>query len=146
MLLGKSQQSDKPLDIDELMHYPLTHVPHSLGTTDGFFNKTNKAAMLHFVLEDTPDDVTFPNDALYIQDGNALFHILTDLPRTFDNTCLTVLDKMAAKKNFIFSTDSYHRESVKAQERLRRGIRPQGNQATSSYSWPMTTTRSKSVS
>jgi len=28
---------------------------------------------------------------------------------------------MVAKKHFLFSTDSYHPESIKAQERLRRG-------------------------
>ena len=29
---------------------------------------------------------------------------------------------MVAKKNFVFSTDSYHADSIKAQERLRRGF------------------------
>ncbi|CAL8311209.1 unnamed protein product [Merluccius merluccius] len=29
---------------------------------------------------------------------------------------------MVAKKHFVFSTDSYHDDSVKAQERLRRGV------------------------
>lgn len=52
MLFIKSQQLQNPIDIDELMRYPLTPVPHSLGTPDGFFNKTNKAAMLHFLLDD----------------------------------------------------------------------------------------------
>ena len=51
MLLVKSQLLDEPLDIDELMCYSLASVPHSLGTPDGFFAKTNKAAMLHFLLE-----------------------------------------------------------------------------------------------
>ena len=32
-----------------------------------------------------------------------------------------LLDQMVAKKHFIFSTDSYHSGSIKAQERLRRG-------------------------
>ena len=33
-----------------------------------------------------------------------------------------MLDQMVAKKNFVFSTDSYHADSIKAQERLRRGF------------------------
>lgn len=74
MLIIKSQHLDEPLDLDELMRYSLAPVPHSLGTADGFFTKTNKAAMLHFLMEDAPEDVSYPTDSLYIQDGNALFH------------------------------------------------------------------------
>jgi hypothetical protein len=122
MLLVKSQRLDEPLLLDELMRYSLTPVPHSLGTPDGFFNKTNKAAMLHLLLEDAPEDVTYPTDSIYIQDGNALFYALTNLPPTFGAICLQVLDQMVSKKNFIFSTDSYHAYSIKAQERLRRGF------------------------
>ena len=122
MLLIKSQLLDEPFNLDELMRYSLTPVPHSLGTADGFFNKTNKASVLHFLLEDVPEEVPYPKDALYIQDGNALFHALTNLPPTFGAICLQVLDQMVAHKHFIFSTDSYHIDSIKAQERLRRGF------------------------
>ena len=121
LLLIKSQQLEQPLNLDELMRFSLTPVPHSLGTADGFFNKTNKAAMLHALLEDSLDDVAYPKDSFFIQDGNALFHALTNLPPTFGDICLQILDQMIAKKNFLFSTDSYHSDSIKAQERLRRG-------------------------
>ena len=80
MLLIKSQNLDEPLNLDELMRYSLFPVPPSLGTADGFFNKTNKAAMLHYLMEDAPEDVPYPKDAFYIQDGNALFHALMNLP------------------------------------------------------------------
>ena len=76
MLLIKSQHLDEPIDLDELMRYSLTPVPHSLGIADGFFNKTNKAAMLHSLMEDAPEEVPYPTDSLYIQDGNMLFHAL----------------------------------------------------------------------
>lgn len=123
MLLIKSQHIDEPLNLDELMMYSLTPVPHSLGTPDGFFNKTNKAAMLHFLTEDVVEDVPYPKDkTLFIQDGNALFHALTNLPPTFGAICLQVLDQMVAKTDFVFSTDSYHADSIKSQERLRRGF------------------------
>ncbi|CAH1773854.1 unnamed protein product [Owenia fusiformis] len=122
LLLIKSQQLDDPLNFDKLMQYPLTPVPHSLGTTDGFFNKTNKAAILHCLMDDaSSDDVQYPKDAIHIQDGNALFHELTNLPPTFGAICLKMLDQMVAKKDFVFSTDTYYAESIKAQERQRRG-------------------------
>lgn len=122
MLLIKSQCLDEPIDIGELMSYSLTPVPHSLGTPDGFFNKTNKAAMLHYLIDDTPEEVVVPANSMYIQDGNALFHALKNLPPTFGEICLKVLDQMVAKTNFVFSTDSYHPDSIKSQERLRRGF------------------------
>ena len=121
LLLVKSQLLEEPLDLDELMRYSLAPVPHSLGIHDGLFAKTNKAAMLHYLLEDNPEDVPYPKDAIYIQDGMALLYSLTNLQPTCGGICLQVLDHMASKKNFIFSTDSYHPDSIKAQERLRRG-------------------------
>ena len=81
MLLIKSQHVDEPIDLEELMWYSLSPVPNGLGTADGFFNKTNKAAMLHYLMEDAPEEVPYPTDGLYIQDGNALFHALENLPR-----------------------------------------------------------------
>ena len=122
MLLIESQNLDEPLNLDELMRYSLYPVPPSLGTADGFFNKTNKAATLHYLMEDAPEEVTYPKEAFYIQDGNALFHALMNLPPTFKRICLQSLDHMVAKNHFVFSTDSYHDDSVKAQERLRRGV------------------------
>ena len=102
------------------MKYSLTPVPHSLGTPDGFLNKTNKA-MMHFMLEDVSEEVTYPTESIFIQDGNALFHALNNLPPTFGAICLKILDQMVAKKDFIFSTDSYYPDSIKSQERLCRG-------------------------
>ena len=113
---------DEPLDLEELMTYSLTPVPPCLGTPDGYFAKSNKATMLHYLLTDHTEEVPYPKDALHIQDGNALFHALKDLPPTFGGICLKVLDHMASKKNFVFSTDCYDEDSIKAQERKRRGV------------------------
>ena len=96
-------------------------VPHSLGTTDGYFKKTNKAAMLHFLMGNA-EDAPYPTDAVHLQDGNALFHSLSNISPTFGGICLQVLDQMVVKKDFVFSTDSYYADSIKSQERLRRGF------------------------
>ncbi len=78
--------------------------------------------MLQFLLDDKTDEVPYPKDAIFIQDGNALFHTLTNLPHTFGEICLQALDQMVAKKNVLFTTDSYQPDPIKAQERLRRGF------------------------
>uniref|UniRef100_UPI00358FB7B0 uncharacterized protein n=1 Tax=Myxine glutinosa TaxID=7769 RepID=UPI00358FB7B0 len=49
-----------------------------------------------------------------------MLHVLTNLPPTCGEICLQILDQMVATKHFLFSTDSYHPGSIKAQERLRR--------------------------
>jgi len=83
---------------------------------------SNKAANLHYLLEDTtPEDLPYPKDAMFIQDGMALLHTFTNLPPTWGEICLHVLGQMVATKHFLFSTDSYHPYSIKAQERLRPG-------------------------
>ena len=124
-LLVKSQLLNEPLDLDVLLTYSLSPVPHCLGTPDGFFSKTNKASMMHFLVDDIEREAQYPKDAMYIQDGNALFHTLSNLPPTFGGICLQLLDMMASKSNFVFSTDSYHSDSIKTQERLRRGCSEQ---------------------
>ncbi|XP_068239769.1 uncharacterized protein [Palaemon carinicauda] len=126
LLLVKSQCLDEPIDLDELMKYSLMPVPPSIGTSDGFFAKTNKATILHYLMEEfNQDELPYPKDALFIQDGMALLHVLSNLPPTCGEICLQILDQMIAKKHFLFSTDSYFPGSIKAQERLRRGRRHQ---------------------
>ena len=121
MLLVKSQKVNKPISLSDLMAYSLTPVPSSIGTADGYLFKTNKASMLHSITENTPKDIQYPPGSLYIQDGNALIHSLTNLPPTFGEVCLNLLDIMVSKHDFIFSTDSYHEHSIKSMERFRRG-------------------------
>ena len=64
----------------------------------------------------------YPKGSMFIQDGNALFHTLNNLHLRL-GTCLQILGHMAAKQNFIFSTDSYHQDSIKSQELVHRRCR-----------------------
>ena len=67
-MIGMIQNFINPFNLTELMSFSLTPVPHTLDTADGFFNKTHKATMLHFLLEDDVDEVTYTKDTLNIQD------------------------------------------------------------------------------
>ena len=126
-LLIKSQLIDNPISFDELMHYPLMSVPPVLGTPDGYFAKTNKAAPVHFIMEEFPNVESYPQNAFHVEDGNALIHMLKNLPPTFGQICQQIIDQMSSKSSFIFSTDSYMPNSIKAQERVRRGCSPRFN-------------------
>ena len=48
-LLVKSQHLGMNLDLTEVMKYQLTPIPYSLGTIDGFLNKTNKAKGVEYL-------------------------------------------------------------------------------------------------
>ena len=75
---GKLVQFQKQSDLafTLFLTYSLAPVPHYLGTLDGFFVKTNKASMLHFLMKDNVEEVKYPIESVFIQDGNALFHFL----------------------------------------------------------------------
>ena len=82
---------DEPLDFEEQTKYCPLPVTPILGTPDGFFSKTNKATILHHLLEDTtPEDLSYPKYALSIQDGMALLHILVNLPLICGEICLEI--------------------------------------------------------
>ena len=123
-LLVKSQLMEQPINLSELMKYALTPVPHSLGTPHGFLAKTDKSKIVHYLTHDVPENVAPPTDnVIYILDGNGIIHMMKDLPPTFGLICLKLLDIVTFnKKDVIFSTNSYHPNSIKSQERLRRGV------------------------
>ena len=76
-LLVKSQNQQSPLDLKELMTYPLTPVPYCIGTSHGFLAKTDKSNGFHFLTTDVADALEPPNnDTLLVEDGNACFYYL----------------------------------------------------------------------
>ena len=123
-LLVKSQMCPNPVSIEELMAYSLTPVPHSLGTADGFMAKTCKSKILAYLTAEVSSvDGFYLRDekVLYIEDGNARLHALKEIPDTFEQICLKLLDQLPRNSDVLFSTDMYKDGSVKSQERLRRG-------------------------
>ena len=54
-LLVRSQCDDLRIDLKELLAYPLTPVPYSIATSDGFLNKTDKSKGYHFLTKDVEE-------------------------------------------------------------------------------------------
>ncbi|GFS04685.1 hypothetical protein ElyMa_006501700 [Elysia marginata] len=88
--------------------------------------KTNKATAVHCVARDTKN-IAYPSsresETIFIEDGNAHFHTLKVVKPTFELISLQLLDRLSSKPDVIFSTDSYNKIPIKAQERFRRGRR-----------------------
>ena len=122
-LLIKAQKLHKNINLAEVVKYQLTPVPSSLGSPDGYLAKTNKAKSMQYLTKDLKDCVAPPpQDTLVIVDGNAVFHSLTEIPESFQGICEKTYKMIPKTSDVIFSMDSYYKESVKEQERRRRGV------------------------
>ena len=105
------------------MSYPLTPVPYSIGTADGYLTRTDKSKGFNYLVKDVeaaslPD----PNTTLLIEDGNALFHYMSEVPKNFRDICEKLYLIMAKRLDVICSTDMYHPHSIKGMERHRKGV------------------------
>ena len=115
-------EADRRIDMKELMAFPLTPIPYSIGTADGFLAKTDKAKGYHHLTKDIEDAVVLQGEkTLVIEDGNASFYYMKELPDNFNQISHKVFDIMSKNPDVIFSTDMYKDDSVKAMERKRRG-------------------------
>jgi hypothetical protein len=56
-----------------------------------------------------------------IEDGNAAFYYLKDLPPNIRDICARLFDMVVRKSDIIFSTNMYLENSIKSMERKRRG-------------------------
>ena len=63
-------------------------------------------------------DEKLPNSGvLTIEDGNALFYYLHEIPDTFEQICAKLYNQIKKYDGVIVSTDMYCKNSVKALER-----------------------------
>ena len=88
------------------MKYPRSPVPCSVGTPDGNMTKTGKAKGMN-QLQKSVNDAPIPSDAkpLLIQDGSAIFRVMTDIPSNLKLISYQIFDNMPKHVNFLFSTD-----------------------------------------
>ena len=111
------------VNVREFVSYPLTPIVYSIGTLDGFLAKTNKSKGFQWLTSNT-ENAKYPKSnerTIVIEDGNAIFHCMSNVPSTFLEIAERIFDMASSCDNIIFSTDMYKRNSVKTMERLRRG-------------------------
>ena len=98
-------------------------VPSAIGTADGFLLKTNKVKGFELLTKCIEDaDIPPDGDTLNIEDGNATFYSMKQVPATFRQISEKIFDVSTARKSSVlFSTDMYQENSVKSLERSARG-------------------------
>ena len=100
------------------MIYPLTPVPYSIATADGYLVKTVKIKSLQHLVKDIVDaDVPAPGNSLAILDGNAFSYWMKEVPGKFHQICIKVFDMMTKYGDVVYSPDTYKPQSVKSLER-----------------------------
>ena len=100
------------------MKYCLVPAPPAFIHHMFFFFKANKDAILHYLLE----DIT-PAEDLQGRPFHPGTHYAAPYSYQFPPDlwiCIQVLDQVVAKKHYSFSTNSYHSQSIKTQQWLRR--------------------------
>ena len=121
-LLVQSQMQEERLSMKELMAYPLTPIPYSIGTADGRLLKTDKSKEFHFLTKDVEQETRPPNALTFIvSDGNATFYCLKGLPNNFKQISLRLLEMLDKRSDAVFSTNAYLSNSIKSMERDGRG-------------------------
>ena len=111
-------QAHGRISVEELMKYSLSTVAYSLSTADDYMARTDKSREMHFLVKGVTD-VPIPDDAntMWIQDDNALFHAMADIPNHFQLISHQIFDNMPRRISFVFSTDMYQEGSIKDMER-----------------------------
>ena len=107
------------VNVNKLWKYPLSPVPYSLGTANGYMTETDKSKGMQFLVKGV-NDAPQPDDAntMFIQDSDALFHAMTDIQNNFK----VISNRIFAQENPLhFSTDTYQNGSIKDMERDRHG-------------------------
>ena len=108
--------------MEKVLKYPLSTVPFSLASSDGYPLKTNKSVLLHKNQQyyEEQDLSKLPN-SVFIIDGNALFHSILDIPTTFGELAKKIFSCLPKSSTIHFVTDTYRDNSIKRAERERRG-------------------------
>ena len=122
-LLVLSQEQSEKIDMRKLIKYPLMPVPLSIGTPDGYLLKTDKSKGFNYLTKEL-DDFTMPSDAkaLNVEDGNAIFYCMIEVPTTFKQICEKIYDvSIVGKSDLLFGRDMYKENSIKSLERTSRG-------------------------
>ena len=89
------------------MKYPLMSVPTSIGTPNDYLLKTDKIKEFTYLTKEIKY-FTIPSDAktLNVEDGNAIFYCIKEMPATFKQICKKIYDvSIMGKSDLLFSTD-----------------------------------------
>lgn len=110
------------LDLKLVLAYPLTVVPLSLATADGYMFHANKAKGFNLLVKGIPNSPIPPSDkTLCILDGNSTFYYLKKIPANFNMICEKIFDFIPPTGDSVFSTDMYNAHSIKSMTRETRG-------------------------
>ena len=99
------------------MAFPLTPVSLIIGTSDGILLKVDKAKRMRYLLKNQLSREKPGEKPLVIEDENVLFCALK-VYINFKENCLKLFGMVYSKTcDIIFSTDTYHLDSLKSMER-----------------------------
>lgn len=117
------------LDMKSVMTFSLNAFPPAIANIDGSLVKTNKATLVHAILDMVDKNANFndlPCNNTLILDGMAILQQIQNIPNTFGELAIDVIKYIVNLsinykcKNVHFVTDNYPSISIKNSERERR--------------------------
>ena len=118
-LLVKALEGEQ-LDLDQIMKFCLTPIPYCLATADGYLAKNEKSKSLACFTKEVGNKKMPTDKSLTVEDGNAIFYIMKQIPDTFQTICKKLYETVSTG-DVIVSTDIHCYDSIKTMERKRRG-------------------------
>ena len=124
-LLYLSNASERVIDFEKALTYPLSEVPLSISNADGSMRKTVKSKLSKLILSRCTDNNQDPDkqSTVYVVDLMALVRVATDIPETFEAFALKLLHYIPKRYHRVdLVADCYLANSIKDAERNKRGM------------------------
>ena len=117
---------EKVIDFKKALQFPIGEVSLNLCNPDGCMQKTNKGKLSQMVMKETDKTETLEvkkEHTAYIVHFMALIRMITKIPDTFERLAWKMVSYIPKDYGRIdFVADCYFENSIKASERLKRGI------------------------
>ena len=126
-LLALSAKSEKLIDFETALSYPLCSVPLSLLSPDGCRRATQKSKLMEIILnnsETLESDQMPPKDSViaYVVDLMALVRVQSNIPVTYEELSLQLFKSIPqGYKRVDIVADTYRQQSIKDPECMKRG-------------------------
>ena len=124
-LLALSAKSEKLIDFETALSYPIYSVPLSLSSADGCRRATQKSKLMEIILnnsETLESNQMPPKDSViaYVVDLMALVRVQSNIPVTYEELSLQLFKSIPQGYKRV-DIVAYRQQSIKDPERMKRG-------------------------
>ena len=130
-LLAYSARSEKMIDFEKALEYPLCSIPLRLANPDGSPRSTTKSKLFEVITQKCelplqhPREIQPPKDSVgaFVVDFMAIVRTMTEIPDTYEDLAWKLVKMLPLGYSRIdIVCDTYQEKSLKSYERNKRGV------------------------